>query len=108
MQGGDVKKKFPCIRDFSLQIDSFFFFFFCLIIFNIYLFIWLHRVLVVAGGLQLRQVGSSVVACGLLSCGMRTLGCCMHVGSSSLSRDRTHQGSPAGNCATREVPQMDS
>ena len=61
---------------------------------NIYLFIWLPRVLVAAGG--------------LLSCGMRTLTCGMHVGSSSLTRDRTptrcigsmtsyplrHQGSP--------------
>ena len=59
-----------------------------------YLFIWLHRVLVAAGG--------------LLSCGMWTLSCGMHVGSSSLTRDRTraacigstesyplcHQGSP--------------
>ena len=41
----------------------------------IYLFIWLCRVL--------------VVACGLLSCGMRTLSCGMHVGSSSLTRDGT-------------------
>ena len=49
-----------------------------------------------------------VVACGLLSCCMRTLSCGMHVGSSSSTRDRTwapctgsmesypldHQGSP--------------
>ena len=41
----------------------------------IYLFIWLCRVL--------------VVACGLLSCGMRTLTCGMPVGSSSLTRDGT-------------------
>ena len=60
----------------------------------IYLFIWLCRVLVVAGS--------------LLSCGMWTLSCGMHVGSSSLTRDRAwapcivsvesyplcHQGSP--------------
>ena len=60
----------------------------------IYLFIWLHQALVSAGR--------------LLSCGMRTLSCGMHVGSSSLFRDRTqapcigsmesyplrHQGSP--------------
>ena len=60
----------------------------------IYLFIWLHRVLVVAGG--------------LLGCGTWTLSCGMRVGSSSLTRDRTrapcvgsaefyplhHQGSP--------------
>ena len=59
-------------------------------------------------GSQLWQVGSLVVAPGLLSCGIRTLSCGMHVGSSSLTRDRTrapcigsaesyplyHQGSP--------------
>ena len=62
--------------------------------FNIYLFICLHRVLAAAGGLR--------------SCGMRTLSCDVHVGSSALTRDRTwapcigsaessplcHQGSP--------------
>ena len=62
--------------------------------FNIYLFIWLCQVLVAAGG--------------LLSCGIQTLSCGMHVGSSSLTRDQTqapsigsaesyslhHQGSP--------------
>ena len=41
----------------------------------IYLFIWLCLVLIAAGG--------------LLSCGMRTLSCGMHVGSSSLTRDQT-------------------
>ena len=41
----------------------------------IYLFIWWHRVLVVASG--------------LLSCSMQTLSCSTHVGSSSLTRDRT-------------------
>ena len=58
---------------------------------NIYLFIYL-----VAPALsysrwtpQLRQVGSLVADCRLLSCGMRTLSCSMHVGSSSLTRDRT-------------------
>ena len=70
-------------------------FFFLERIFNIYLFIWLLRVLVAAGR--------------LLSCSMRTLSCGMHVGSSSLTRDRTrapcigsvesyplhHQGSPS-------------
>ena len=59
-------------------------------------------------GSQLQQAGSLVVACGSLSCGMRTLSCGMHVGSSSLTSDRTqgpcigcmesyplrHQGSP--------------
>ena len=65
------------------------------ITFNILdLFIWLHWVLVAAGR--------------FLSCGMRTLSCSMHVGSSSLTRDRNwapcvgsmesyplrHQGSP--------------
>ena len=64
-----------------------------LFFFNIYLFIWLRRILVAAGG--------------LLSCGMLTLSCSMHVGSSSLTRDEPrspalgvesyplcHQGSP--------------
>ena len=41
----------------------------------IYLFIGFRWVLVAAGG--------------LLSCGMQTLSCSMHVGSSSLTRDRT-------------------
>ena len=41
----------------------------------IYLFIYLHLVLVAAGG--------------LLSCGMWSLSCGMHMGSSSLTRDRT-------------------
>ena len=41
----------------------------------IYLFIWLLWVLVAAGG--------------LLSCGMQTLSCGMHVGSSSPARDQT-------------------
>ena len=41
----------------------------------IYLFFWLPWVLVAAPG--------------LLSCGMQTLSCGMHVGSSSLTRDRT-------------------
>ena len=68
-----------------------------------FFFIWLHWVLVGAGGLlscgslapQLWHGGSLVVAHGLLvaahgilSCGMRTLSCGMHVGSSSLTRDR--------------------
>ena len=53
-------------------------------------------------------MGSLVVALRILSCGMRTLSCSMHMGSSSLTRDRTwapstgsaesyplrHQGSP--------------
>ena len=71
----------------------------------IYLF-RLHWVLVAAWDLF------SVTTCGLLSCGMRTLSCSMHVGSSSPTRNRTqgacigsaksyplhHQGSP------RELP----
>ena len=40
---------------------------------NIYLFIWLHRVLVVAHGIFIVGVGSLVVACGIFSCGMGTL-----------------------------------
>ena len=56
----------------------------------------------------MQQAGSLVVAPRLLSCGMQTLSCNMHVGSSSLTRARTrasciasaesyplrHQGSP--------------
>ena len=49
----------------------------------IYLFIWLCWVL--------------VAAYGLFSCGMRTLSCGMHVGSSSLTRDRTQ--APCIGCA---------
>ena len=45
------------------------------------IFIYLHWPLVVAGSL--------VAARGLLSCGMQTLSRGMHVGSSSLTRDRT-------------------
>ena len=68
---------------------------------NIYLLIWLHQVLVAAGGL---------LSCGMqtLSCSMQTLSCSMYMGSSSLTRDGTqapcigsvesytlrHQGSP--------------
>ena len=81
---------------------SFFFFF-------IYLFIWLCWVLVVTGGL---------LSCGsLFSCGMRTLSCSMHVGSSPLTRDRTralcigstesyplcHQRSPLDSISWKEV-----
>ena len=60
------------------------------------------------------------MAGGLLSCGMRTLSCSMHVGSSSLARDKTrapctgsveshplpHQGSPQFSCfkKTRGFP----
>ena len=75
-------------REFLLSVYFFFFL-------KIYLFIWLHQVLVAAGR--------------LLSCGLRTLSCGMHVGSSSLTRARTrapcigstesyplrHQGSPS-------------
>ena len=43
------------------------------VLFFLYLVIWLHWVLVAARG--------------LFSCGMRTLSCGMHVGSSSLTRD---------------------
>ena len=61
---------------------------------DIYLFIWLCRVLVAAGR--------------LLSHGMQTLSCSMHVGSSSLSRDRTWAPCIGArsliHCATREVP----
>ena len=57
-----------------------------LFFFNIYLF-WLHQVLVAARGIF---VAACLVAiCGLLSCGMQTLSCSMHVGSSSLTRDQT-------------------
>ena len=69
--------------------------------FNIYLFIWMRRVLVAACGL---------LSCGMqtLSCGMRTLSCGMHVGSSSWTRDRTQApciGSRSlSHCATREIP----
>ena len=81
-----------------------------------YLFIWLHTSLVAAGGIlsctmwaaYLWHVGCLFVVCRLLSCGMQTLSCGMHVGSSSLTRDQTwapcigsaesypldHQGSP--------------
>ena len=59
--------------------------------------------------LQLRLQGSLVAARGFLNCGMQTLSCGIHVGSSSLFRDRTqapcigtaesyplrHQGSPS-------------
>ena len=58
----------------------------------------------------LRFASSLVATRGLLSCGMQTLSCSMHVGSSSLTRDWTwvpcigsaesyplhHQGSPSG------------
>ena len=59
-----------------------------------FFFFWLRRVWVAAGG--------------LLSCGMRTLSCGMHVGSSSLTRDQTW--APAlgtrslNRCTTTEVP----
>ena len=43
---------------------SFFFFF------NIYLFIWLHRVLVAARGVLVAARGILVAACGIFSCGM--------------------------------------
>ena len=89
---------------------------------NIYLFgytgsqLWQEGSLVVSHwllscssrALQLWLTSSLVAACRLLSCGMQTLSCSMHVGSSSLTRDRTqapcigsmesyplcHQGSP--------------
>ena len=73
----------PEISELYIYIDIFLIF--------IYLFIWLHQVLVAAGR--------------VLRCGIRTLSCGMHVGSSSLSRERTrapcvgstlrHQGSPS-------------
>ena len=54
----------------------------------------LHRVLFVAGG--------------LLSCGMKTLSCSMHVGSSFLTRDRPQApcigNSQFNHCTTRGVP----
>ena len=63
----------------------------------------------------LRLMGSLVaahepLACGLLSCGMRTLSCGMHVGSSSLTR--VEPGPPAlgalslNYCTTRKVPKI--
>ena len=74
-------------REFLLSVYFFFFL-------KIYLFIWLHQVLVAAGR--------------LLSCGLRTLSCGMHVGSSSLTRARTLAPALGAQnliyCATREVP----
>ena len=48
----------------------------------------------------------SVAAGGLLSCGMQTLSCGMHVGSGSLTRGGTqaHWKHKFNHCATREVP----
>ena len=71
------------------------FFFFLSIYLFTYLFIWLCWVLVAARGLR--------------SCGMQTPSCGTHVGSSSLTRDRTQApciGSVAESyhCATRKVP----
>ena len=40
-------------------------------------------------GSELQHEDFLVAACGLLSCGMWTLSCGMHVGSSSLTKDRT-------------------
>ena len=56
-------------------IDTYIELYFLVFLFLKYLFIWLRRVLVAAGG--------------LLSCGMRTLSCSMHVESTSLTRDGT-------------------
>ena len=67
------------------------------------------RVLVEVGGLLSCSSPAPLVAAHvLLSCDMRTLSCGMHVGSSSLTRDRT-QAPCIGmwilkRCATREVP----
>ena len=48
------------------------------------------------------------MACGLFSCGMQTLSCGMHVGISSLTRDRTRPLALGAqsliHCTTREVP----
>ena len=69
---------------------------------------WLHWVLVVACGIF-------IAACGIFSCGVWELSCGMHVGSSSLTRDRTwapcigstesypldHQGSPSAHFLIR-------
>ena len=58
----------------------------------------------------MQLTGSLVAAGGLLSCGMQTLSCGMHVGSSSLTRDRTQ--TPAlgaqslNHGTTREVPEV--
>ena len=51
----------------------------------IYLFVWLFGCV----GSQLWKAGSLVAACRLVSCGMWTLSCSMHVGSSSWIRDQT-------------------
>ena len=77
-----------------VSIISFLFFFLSIYLFT-YLFIWLCWVLVAARGLR--------------SCGMQTPSCGTHVGSSSLTRDRTQApciGSVAESyhCATRKVP----
>ena len=49
-----------------------------------------------------------VAACGIFSCGMRTLSCSMHVGSSSPTRNRTQPPSLGAwsltHWTTREVP----
>ena len=57
-------------------------------------------------GSSLQQVGSLVAARQLFSCGMQTLSCGMHVGSSSLTRDQTPAlgGWSPIHCTTREVP----
>ena len=71
----------------------------------VYLFIWF--IYLVALGLSC-VAGSLVAAHRLLSCGMQTLSCSMHVGSSSLSR--IEPGAPElgaqslNHSATREVP----
>ena len=71
-------------------------------------------------GSQLQHVGS-VAAHGFLSCGTRTLSCSMHVGSSSLIRDRTrspwigstvsyplsHQGSPQMQLLKQSISNLD-
>ena len=58
------------VREFGIDMYTLLYLFIYL-----FIFIWLCQVLVVGRG--------------LLSCGTQTLSCDMHVGSSSLTRDRT-------------------
>ena len=103
-------QSFPCGKTLNYGFNFFNFKEFFLFCSFLKIFIYL-----VAPGLscsrrapQLWLAGSSVAACGLLSCGMRTLSCGMHVESSSLTRDQT-QAPALGvwsliHCTTSEVP----
>ena len=93
----------------SIIASILFYFYLFIILYLFYLFI------LVVPGLScgrwapwLRLVGSLVAAGGLLSCDMWTLSCGVHVGSSSLTRDRTRipciGRQILNHWATREVP----